>query len=68
MPLSEKWGEVKELKKVTIEIEDYLYEFYKKVGSGAGRTAEQVISDMLFRFAGESSLRAIDRKKKEKQV
>lgn len=52
------------MKKVTIEIEDYLYEFYKKVGNGAGRTAEQVISDMLFRFAGESSLRAIDRKKK----
>lgn len=56
------------MKKVTIELDDYLYEFYKKVGSGVGRTAEQVISDMLFRFAGESSLRAIDRKKKEKQV
>lgn len=52
------------MKRVTIEIEDYLYEFYKKVGNGAGRTAEQVMSDMLFRFAGESSLRAIDRKKK----
>lgn len=64
IPLLENWWEVKELKKVTIEIEDYLYEFYKKVGNGAGRTAEQVISDMLFRFAGESSLRAIDRKKK----
>lgn len=52
------------MKKVTIKIEDYLYEFYKKVGSGAGRTAEQVMSDMLFRFAGESSLKAIDRKRK----
>lgn len=52
------------MKRVTIELEDYLYEFYKKVGSGADRTAEQVISDMLFRFAGESSLRAIDQKKK----
>ncbi len=51
------------MKKVTIEVEDYLYEFYKKVGSGAGRTAEQVMSDMLFRFAGESSLKAIDRKR-----
>ena len=47
---------MKKLQKVTIEVEDYLYEFYKKVGSGAGRTAEQVMSDMLFRFAGESSL------------
>ena len=52
------------MKKVTIELDDYLYEFYKKVGNGASRTAEQVISDMLFRFAGESSLRAIDQKKK----
>lgn len=52
------------MKRVTIEIEDYLYEFYRKVGIGAGRTAEQVMSDMLFRFAGESSLRAIDKKKK----
>lgn len=52
------------MKKVTIEVEDYLYEFYRKVGAGAGRTAEQVMGDMLFRFAGESSLRAIDRKKK----
>ena len=52
------------MKRVTIELDDYLYEFYKKVGSGAGRTAEQVMSDMLFRFAGESSLRAIDQKKK----
>lgn len=52
------------MKRVTIEVEDYLYEFYRKVGTGAGRTAEQVMSDMLFRFAGESSLRAIDKKKK----
>lgn len=52
------------VKRVTIEMEDYLYEFYRKVGAGAGRTAEQVMGDMLFRFAGESSLRAIDRKKK----
>jgi len=52
------------MKKVMIEVEDYLYEFYQKVGAGAGRTAEQVISDMLFRFAGEASLRAIDKKKR----
>lgn len=53
------------MKKVTIEMEDFLYEFYKKVGTNAGRTAEQVMGDVLFRFAGESSLRAIDRKKKQ---
>lgn len=53
------------MKKVTIEMEDFLYEFYKKVGTNARRTAEQVMGDVLFRFAGESSLRAIDRKKKQ---
>lgn len=54
------------MKKVSIEMEDYLYDFYRKVGSGAGRTAEQVIGDMLHRFAGEASLRAIDQKRKRK--
>ena len=54
------------MKKVSIEVEDFLYEFYRKVGARAGKTAEQVMSDMLFRFAGESSLRAIDAKKKRK--
>lgn len=62
--LLENRREVKELKTVTIKMEDYLYEFYEKVGKGADRTAEQVMSDMLLRFAGESSLRAIDKKKK----
>ena len=55
------------MKKVGIEMEDYLYEFYKKVGSGAGRTAEQVIRDVLFRFAGESSLGAIDKRQKQRR-
>ncbi|WP_204792194.1 hypothetical protein, partial [Oscillibacter sp. CU971] len=40
---------------------------YKKVGSGAGRTAEQVMRDVLFRFAGESSLGAIDKRQKQRR-
>ena len=55
------------MKKVGIEMEDYLYEFYKKVGSGAGRTAEQVMRDVLFRFAGESSLGAMDKRQKQRR-
>lgn len=55
------------MKRVPIEVEDYVYEFYRKVGSGAGRTAEQVMSDMLFRFAGESSLEAIDKKRRREK-
>lgn len=55
------------MKRVKIELEDFLYEFYRKVGAGAGRTAEQVMGDMLMRFAGESSLRAISRKKEREE-
>ena len=55
------------MKKVGIEMEDYLYEFYKKVGSGAGRTAEQVMRDVLFRFAGEPSLGAMDKRQKQRR-
>lgn len=52
------------MKKTELWMEDYLYEFYRKVGARAGKTAEQVMADALFRFAGESSLRAIDGKKR----
>ena len=52
------------MKKTELWVEDYLYEFYRKVGAQAGKTAEQVMADALFRFAGEASLRAIDRKKR----
>lgn len=52
------------MKKVELYMEDFLYEFYRKVGAGADRTAEQVMNDMLFRFAGEASLQAIDKKKR----
>lgn len=48
------------MKKVTIIMEDYLYDFYRKVGEQAGgiRT-EKVISDALFRLAGELSLQSL---------
>lgn len=52
------------MKKTELWMEDYLYEFYRKVGARAGKTAEQGMADALFRFAGESSLRAIDGKKR----
>lgn len=55
------------MKRVRIEMEDFLYEFYRKVGANAGRTAEQVMDDMLLRFAGESSLRAIGMKKERER-
>lgn len=54
------------MKKITIIVNDYLYEFYRKVGVQAGRKPEQVMSDALFKLAGELSLNAIDKKQKGK--
>ena len=51
------------LKKVMIVIDDYLYQFYKKVGeNGGGMNPEQVMADTLFKLAGELSLNALNTK------
>mgnify|MGYP000993260354 CR=1 FL=1 len=48
------------MKKVTITIDDYLYEFYKKVGESAGGIRpEKVMADALLKLAGELSLNAL---------
>jgi len=53
------------LKKVTITLDDYLYQFYKKVGESiGGMKPEQVIADTLFKLAGELSLSALGKKNK----
>lgn len=56
------------MKKVTITIEDHLYEFYRKVGQNAGgRKAEIVMADALFKMAGELSMNAIQKKQQNKK-
>lgn len=51
------------MKKITITVEDFIYEFYKRVGEQAGGIpTEQVMSDALFKLAGELSLNAIHKK------
>jgi hypothetical protein len=52
------------MKVVTLCLDDILYPFYEKIGRQVGKTPEEVMADALFRFAGESSLQAIDRKKR----
>lgn len=52
------------MKEVTISVDNYLYDFYRKVGKNAGRTPETVMADALFKLAGELSLRAIDKKQR----
>ena len=55
------------MKKITIMIDDYLYAFYMKVGENAGGVKpEQVMSDVLFKLAGELSLDAINKKTPKK--
>ena len=52
------------MKQVTIAVEDYLYEFYRKVGQSAGGlSTEQVMSDALLKLADELSLDAISKSK-----
>ena len=48
------------MKQVTLTMEDYLYEFYRRVGQNAGgRSAETVMADALFQLAGELSCHAL---------
>jgi len=46
-------------------VEDYLYDFYRKVGQQAGGLpVEKVMSDALFKLAGELSLNALGKQKR----
>ena len=48
-----------------MQVEDYLYDFYRKVGQKAGGIAvEKVMADALFKLAGELSLHALGKQKK----
>lgn len=51
------------MKKVTVQVEDYLYDFYRKVGQQAGGIAVEVTADALFKLAGELSLHALGKQK-----
>lgn len=52
------------MKELTIQISDYRYEFYRIIGQQANVSTEQVVSDTLFKLAGELSLNAIHKKEK----
>lgn len=47
------------MKKVTITLEDCLYDFYRMIGeNAAGLEPETVMADALYKLAGELSLHA----------
>lgn len=52
------------MKQVTLTVPEYLFDFYQKVGIAAGGLSpEKVMSDALFKLAGELSLNAINKGK-----
>ena len=54
------------MKKIEIQVADYVYEYYRKIGESAGGLApEKVMSDALFRLAGALSLHAMKETTKE---
>jgi len=52
------------MKQYQIQLADEAAVFYEKVAHQAGRSTEQVLSDALFKLAGELALEAIHKKKK----
>lgn len=56
------------MKIVKLEVEEFLYDFYRKVGQRAGGLPpERVMADALFKLAGELSLNALDKKRRNSQ-
>lgn len=47
------------MKQVTITLEPAVALFYSRIAANIGATLEQVLSDALFRLAGELSLEAL---------
>ena len=44
---------------ITIPLEPAVVLFYSRIADAAGKTMEQVLSDALFKLAGELSLEAL---------
>ena len=47
------------MKKITLSLEPAVALFYTRIALSAGKTLEQVLSDALFKLAGELSLEAL---------
>lgn len=55
------------MKYVTLQLEDTVAAFYDRIAAANGLSLEQVLSDALFKLAGELSLEALGRKKRKSQ-
>ena len=45
------------MKNVKVEVEDLVYKFYNKVARQAGIPVEEIMSNALYRMAGELAMR-----------
>ena len=45
------------MKTVRVKVEDIVYKFYQKVARQAGVPVEEIMSNSLFRMAGELAMR-----------
>ena len=54
--------------KIEIEVDELIYEFYKKVGQQAGLPVERVMYDALFKLAGELSMNALREKEEQRPL
>jgi len=52
------------MKQYQIQLTDETAVFYEKIAHQAGRSTEQVLSDTLFKLAGELALEALHKKRK----
>jgi len=53
------------MKQVTLSLEPAVALFYTRIALSAGKTLEQVLTDALFRLAGELSFEAIQEASKK---
>ena len=50
------------MRKITLQLDAAVILFYSRIAAASGRTLEQVLSDALFKLAGELSLQAMQDK------
>ena len=49
------------MREITLQLDSAVIQFYSRIAAVGGRTLEQVLSDALFKLAGELSLQAIQK-------
>ena len=47
------------MREITLQLDPTVILFYSRIAASSGRTLEHVLSDALFRLAGELSLQAL---------